>query len=52
VIGAALDRYADVVGAADMNSVLGKVLLILDAFTVEHDELSLADLVRRAGMAR
>jgi DNA-binding IclR family transcriptional regulator len=42
----------DVAGTADMNSVLGKVRLILDAFTTENDELSLADLVRRSGVAK
>jgi DNA-binding IclR family transcriptional regulator len=49
---AAPHTCADVAGAADMNSVLGKVRLILDAFTTESDELSLADLVRRSGVAR
>ena len=49
---AAPHTYADVAGAADMNSVLGKVRLILDAFTTESDELSLADLVRPSGMAK
>jgi DNA-binding IclR family transcriptional regulator len=49
---AAPHTCADVAGTADMNSVLGKVRLILDAFTTESDELSLADLVRRSGVAR
>jgi len=38
--------------AADMNSVLGKVRLILDAFTTESDEMTLSELVRRSGVAK
>ena len=38
--------------AADMNSVLGKVRLILDAFTAESDELTLSELARRSGVAK
>jgi DNA-binding IclR family transcriptional regulator len=38
--------------AVDMNSVLGKVRLMLDAFTAESDELTLADLVRRSGVPK
>ena len=38
--------------AADMNSVLGKVRLILDAFTAESDELTLTELTRRSGVAK
>jgi DNA-binding IclR family transcriptional regulator len=37
---------------ADMNSVLGKVRLILDAFTAESDELTLSQLARRSGVAK
>ncbi|GAA4627867.1 IclR family transcriptional regulator [Actinoallomurus vinaceus] len=35
-----------------MNSVLGKARLILEAFTAEDDALSLAELVRRSGVAK
>lgn len=35
-----------------MNSVLGKVRPILEAFTPEDDALSLAELVRRTGVAK
>lgn len=35
-----------------MNSVLGKVRPILEAFTVDDSSLSLADLVRRTGVAK
>ncbi|WP_329549828.1 IclR family transcriptional regulator [Streptomyces sp. NBC_01356] len=35
-----------------MNSVLGKVRPILEAFSVDDDSLSLADLVRRTGVAK
>jgi DNA-binding IclR family transcriptional regulator len=35
-----------------MNSVLGKARLILEAFTAEDDTLSLAELVRRSGVAK
>lgn len=35
-----------------MNSVLGKVRPILEAFTVDDSVLSLADLVRRTGVAK
>ncbi|MER7794805.1 IclR family transcriptional regulator [Streptomyces sp. NPDC097640] len=35
-----------------MNSVLGKVRPILEAFTAEDDTLSLAELVRRTGVAK
>ncbi|MEU9285726.1 IclR family transcriptional regulator [Streptomyces sp. NPDC048275] len=35
-----------------MNSVLGKVRPILEAFTAEDNTLSLADLVRRTGVAK
>ncbi|XVQ09795.1 IclR family transcriptional regulator [Spirillospora sp. CA-255316] len=35
-----------------MNSVLGKVQLIIEAFTAEDASLSLADLVRRTGVAK
>ena len=38
--------------AADMNSVLGKVRLILDAFTAESDELTLSELVRLSGVPK
>jgi len=43
---------AGVVGILDMNSVLGKARLILDAFTTENDELTLSDLVRRSGVPK
>jgi DNA-binding IclR family transcriptional regulator len=36
----------------DMNSVLGKVRLILDAFSTDRDELALSDLVRRSGVPK
>ncbi|MGW0583712.1 IclR family transcriptional regulator [Streptomyces sp. NPDC002920] len=35
-----------------MNSVLGKVRPILEAFSADDDSLSLADLVRRTGVAK
>lgn len=35
-----------------MNSVLGKAQLILEAFTVDDDALSLTELVRRSGVAK
>lgn len=35
-----------------LNSVLGKARTILEAFRVEDNELSLADLVRRTGVAK
>jgi DNA-binding IclR family transcriptional regulator len=35
-----------------MNSVLGKARLIIESFTVEDDVLSLAELVRRSGVAK
>src|SRR6202021_1532711 len=38
--------------AADMNSVLGKVRLILDAFTAESDELTLSEVVRLSGVPK
>ncbi|MGW3291957.1 IclR family transcriptional regulator, partial [Streptomyces sp. NPDC001002] len=38
--------------ADSMNSVLGKVRPILEAFTVDDESLSLADLVRRTGVAK
>jgi DNA-binding IclR family transcriptional regulator len=36
----------------DLNSVLGKVRLILDAFTAESDELTLSELARLSGVAK
>ena len=39
-------------GPDSMNSVLGKVRPILEAFTVDDESLSLADLVRRTGVAK
>lgn len=36
----------------DVNTVLGKAVTVLDAFGVEDDELSLAELVRRTGLAK
>jgi DNA-binding IclR family transcriptional regulator len=44
-----LENVADV---ADINSVLGKVRLILDSFTADSDELSLSELARRSGVAK
>jgi DNA-binding IclR family transcriptional regulator len=38
--------------AGDPNSVLGKVRHILESFTADSDELSLAELVRRSGVAK
>ncbi|WP_283138100.1 IclR family transcriptional regulator [Rhizohabitans arisaemae] len=38
--------------AEAMNSVLGKARLIIEAFTAEDDSLSLAELVRRSGVAK
>ncbi|MEV0402049.1 IclR family transcriptional regulator [Actinoallomurus sp. NPDC050550] len=35
-----------------MNSVLGKARLIIESFTAEDDVLSLAELVRRSGVAK
>ncbi|MGW3949515.1 IclR family transcriptional regulator [Streptomyces sp. NPDC004752] len=44
---------AEAVAVADsMNSVLGKVRPILEAFTAEDSALSLAELVRRSGVAK
>lgn len=37
---------------ADVSSVLGKARIILDAFTVEDDELPLSELVRRTALAK
>ena len=37
---------------ADASSVLGKARIILDAFTVEDDELPLSELVRRTTLAK
>ena len=37
---------------ADASSVLGKARIILDAFTVEDDELPLSELVRRTSLAK
>jgi DNA-binding IclR family transcriptional regulator len=37
---------------ADASSVLGKARIILDAFTVEDDELPLSELVRRTALAK
>jgi DNA-binding IclR family transcriptional regulator len=45
--GPAADIHPDV-----MNSVLGKAHLILKAFTVDDDKLSLTGLVRRTGLAK
>ncbi|MER5528670.1 IclR family transcriptional regulator [Streptomyces sp. NPDC002677] len=39
-------------GPESMNSVLGKVRPILEAFTADDESLSLADLVRRTGVAK
>jgi DNA-binding IclR family transcriptional regulator len=49
-----VDRAASPCTAASdpMNSVLGKVRPILEAFTADDDTLSLADLVRRTGVAK
>ncbi|GII66923.1 IclR family transcriptional regulator [Sphaerisporangium krabiense] len=38
--------------AEAMNSVLGKARLIIEAFTAEDDSLSLAELVKRTGVAK
>ncbi|GAB3969759.1 hypothetical protein GCM10029978_041740 [Actinoallomurus acanthiterrae] len=38
--------------ADTMNSVLGKARLIIESFTAEDDVLSLAELVRRSGVAK
>ncbi|GII96902.1 IclR family transcriptional regulator [Sinosporangium siamense] len=38
--------------AETMNSVLGKARLIIEAFTAEDDSLSLAEIVRRSGVAK
>jgi DNA-binding IclR family transcriptional regulator len=46
------EPYVHVPRPAAMNSVLGKANLIIDAFTAEDDVLSLADLVRRSGVAK
>ncbi|WP_338692634.1 IclR family transcriptional regulator [Streptomyces sp. Q6] len=43
---------AEVGGADSMNSVLGKVRPILEAFTSDDAALSLAELVRRSGAAK
>ncbi|MFF7467715.1 IclR family transcriptional regulator C-terminal domain-containing protein [Streptomyces sp. NPDC008092] len=43
---------AEAPGQDTMNSVLGKVRPILEAFTAEDDALSLAELVRRTGVAK
>jgi DNA-binding IclR family transcriptional regulator len=45
--------FAEVaVDAAEMNSVLGKAKLILEAFSAEDDAVSLTELVRRTGIAK
>ncbi|WP_436849547.1 IclR family transcriptional regulator [Streptomyces avermitilis] len=49
--GSATPRGA-VPGPDPMNSVLGKVRPILEAFTAEDSSLSLAELVRRTGVAK
>jgi DNA-binding IclR family transcriptional regulator len=46
------DPPAACVDPATMNSVLGKARLIIEAFTAEDAELSLAELVRRTGVAK
>jgi DNA-binding IclR family transcriptional regulator len=43
---------AEIPGPDPMNSVLGKVRPILEAFNAEDDALSLAELVRRTGVAK
>jgi DNA-binding IclR family transcriptional regulator len=40
------------VDVIDMNSVLGKARLIIEAFTAEDADLPLAELVRRTGVAK
>ncbi|EFL28382.1 IclR family transcriptional regulator [Streptomyces himastatinicus ATCC 53653] len=47
-----LDHAAAPPSSDSMNSVLGKVRPILEAFTADDDTLSLADLVRRTGVAK
>ncbi|MEU0838967.1 IclR family transcriptional regulator [Streptomyces sp. NPDC005962] len=47
-----LDHAAAPPSGDPMNSVLGKVRPILEAFTADDDTLSLADLVRRTGVAK
>lgn len=49
--GSAVPR-AEAPGPDPMNSVMGKVRPILEAFTAEDDALSLAELVRRTGVAK
>ncbi|MFG2361923.1 IclR family transcriptional regulator [Streptomyces mirabilis] len=49
--GSAIPQNA-VPGPDPMNSVLGKVRPILEAFTAEDSSLSLAELVRRTGVAK
>lgn len=45
--------FAEVaVDAAEMNSVLGKAKLILEAFSAEDNAVSLTELVRRTGIAK
>ncbi|MGH8962874.1 MAG: IclR family transcriptional regulator [Jatrophihabitantaceae bacterium] len=39
-------------GEFDRNTVIGKVLTVLHAFRADDDELSLAELVRRTGLAK
>ncbi|MEV6702676.1 IclR family transcriptional regulator [Streptomyces sp. NPDC051453] len=46
------EAAADVEQADSMNSVLGKVRPILEAFTADDNALSLAELVRRSGVAK
>lgn len=51
--GAARQGCARVAGdAAEMNSVLGKAKLILEAFGAEDNAVSLTELVRRTGIAK
>lgn len=41
---------ADDIDVDPSNSVLGKLTLLLDAFTFDHPDLSLSELVRRSGL--
>lgn len=48
----AADKDKEPIERLDMRSVLGKTDMILDAFTIDDNSLSLAELVRRTGLPK